>query len=88
MYVYLRVYIRILIKTKLLKQFKRIIYVGTFLSKGDSVVLQENDFEAVAHYRIVVDHLTNSCDETDDHFSCVVAWSSLGRFEQNIIVRH
>lgn len=49
----------------------------TFLCQRDSVVLQKDDFETISDHRIVVDHLTNSCDQTDNHLGSVVARSSL-----------
>lgn len=49
----------------------------TFLCQCDSVVLQEDDFETISDHRIMVDHFTNSCDQTDNHLGSVVARSSL-----------
>ena len=49
----------------------------TFLSQCDSVVLQEDDFETVSNHRVVVDHLADGCDETDDHLGSVVPRGSL-----------
>lgn len=50
----------------------------TFLCQCDSVVFQKDDFQAVAHHRIVVDHLADGCDQADDHLGCVVSGGSLG----------
>lgn len=49
----------------------------TSFCQRDSVVLQEDDLEAVSDDRVVVDHFANSCDKTDDHLSRVVPRSSL-----------
>lgn len=45
----------------------------TLLSQGYAVVLQEDDLELVPHIGVVVDDLTNGCDEFDDHLGHVVA---------------
>lgn len=50
---------------------------NTFLCQCDSVVFQKDDFQAVAHHRIVVDHLADGCDQADDHLGCVVSGGSL-----------
>lgn len=49
----------------------------TFLCQRDSVVFQKDDFQAVTHHRIVVDHLADGCDQADDHLGCVVSGGSL-----------
>lgn len=49
----------------------------TSLSQCDPVVLQKDDFETVSDHRIVVDHLTDGCDQANDHLGCVVPRSSL-----------
>lgn len=49
----------------------------TLLSQGYPVVLQEDDLELVSHIGIVVDDLTDGCDELDDHLGHVVARSCL-----------
>lgn len=57
----------------------------TSLCKGDSVVLQKDDFQAVSDHRVIVDHLTNGCDQTDNHLGCVVSRSSLQ--ERTVVVK-
>lgn len=52
--------------------------ITTFLCQRDSVIFQKDDFQAVAHHRIVVDHLADGCDQADDHLGCVVSRGSLG----------
>lgn len=52
--------------------------ITTFLCQRDSVIFQKDDFQAVAHHRIVVDHLSDGCDQADDHLGCVVSRGSLG----------
>lgn len=54
-----------------------IIKFHTFLSQSNPVVLQEDDFKTVSHYWVIVHHLSNSCDESDDHLGHVIPWSSL-----------
>lgn len=49
----------------------------TLLSQGYPVVLQEDDLELVPHIGIVVDDLTDGCDELNDHLGHVVARSCL-----------
>lgn len=49
----------------------------TFFSQGHSVVLQKDDFQLVSNHRVIVHHVTHSCNEFDDHFSHVVSGSSL-----------
>lgn len=51
--------------------------VITFLCQCNSVVLQKDDFETVSNHRIIVDHFTNSCDQTNNHLGSVVSRSSL-----------
>lgn len=53
------------------------VFVITFLCQGDSVVLQEDDFQTISNHGIVVDHLTDGSDQTDDHLGSVVSRSSL-----------
>lgn len=50
----------------------------TSLCQCDSVVLQEDDFEAVSDHGVVVDHLADSRNHTDNHLGGVVSRSSLG----------
>lgn len=45
----------------------------TLLCQRYPVVLQEDDLEPVPHIGIIVDDLTDGCDEFDDHFGHVVA---------------
>lgn len=60
------------------KACKKVSHLGiTSLCKGDSVVLQKDDFQTVSNHRIIVDHLTNGCDQTDNHLGRVVSRSSL-----------
>lgn len=49
----------------------------TSLCQCDSVVLQKDDLQAISNHRIIVDHLTDSCDHTDNHLCGVVPRSSL-----------
>lgn len=49
----------------------------TLLSQGYPVVLQEDDLELVPHIGVIVDDLTNGCDEFDDHLGHVVAGGCL-----------
>lgn len=68
------------------KACKKVSHWGiTSLCKGDSVVLQKDDFQAVSDHRIIVDHLTNGCDQTDNHLGCVVSRSSLQ--ERTVVVK-
>ena len=51
--------------------------VITSLCQCDPVVLQKDDFETVSDHGIVVDHLTDGRDQTDNHLGGVVSRSSL-----------
>lgn len=51
--------------------------VITSLCQCDSVVLQKDDFETVSDHGIVVDHLANGRDQTDNHLGGVVSRRSL-----------
>lgn len=51
--------------------------VITSLRQCDSVILQKDDFEAVSDHGIIVDHLADSRDQTDNHLGSVVSRSSL-----------
>ena len=59
-----------------------VAFLCTFLSQSDAVVLQENDLEAIANHRVVVDHLTNGGDEANDFLGGVITWSSLKERER------
>lgn len=49
----------------------------TSLCQRDPVVLQKDDFETVPDHGVIVDHLADGCDQTDDHLGRVVSRSSL-----------
>lgn len=57
----------------------------TLLSQGHTVVLQEDDLEPVPHIGIVVDDLTDGCDEFDDHLGHVVARGSLNKSSPEMV---
>lgn len=59
------------------RKVKRRGRTTTFLCQCDPVVLQKDDFQAVANHGVVVDHLADGCDQADDHLGCVVPRSSL-----------
>lgn len=49
----------------------------TLLSQSHSIVLQEENFQVVSDFGVVVDNLSNRCDQLDDHLGGVVTWSRL-----------
>lgn len=51
--------------------------VSTFFGERHPVVLEEDDFQTIAHYWVVVHDLPDGSDEPDDHLRRVVSWCSL-----------
>lgn len=49
----------------------------TLLSQSYSIVLQEDNFQVVSHCGVIVDNISNRCDQLDDHLGSVVPRSCL-----------
>lgn len=59
----------------------------TLLSQSDTIVLQEDDLQAISYHRIIINNVSNWCDQLDDHLSSVVTWSCL-QVHTNISMMH